>query len=76
VAAGLLQATSLPFLVTAVQIGQSAGKISAATGAALIFAGLLSVVIFPVSALRLLGKERPPALGDEVADGMVQGRSV
>jgi hypothetical protein len=34
------------------------------------------VVIFPVSALRLLGKQRPPALGDEVADGMVQGRSV
>lgn len=61
VAAGLLQATSLPFLVTAVQIGLGTDEISAATGAALIFAGLLSVVIFPVSALRLLAKDQPPA---------------
>ncbi len=56
VAAGLLQATSLPFLVTAVQIGLSTGTVSPATGAALIFAGLLSVVIFPVGALALLGR--------------------
>jgi Kef-type K+ transport system membrane component KefB len=54
-AAGLLQATSLPFLVTAVQIGLSTDTLSAATGAALIFAGLLSVVLFPVGALALLG---------------------
>jgi hypothetical protein len=61
-------------VVTAVQIGQSAGKVSAATGAALIFAGLLSVVIFPVSALRLLGRQRSPAPGDEAVDSMAQGR--
>ncbi len=57
VATGLLQATSLPFLVTAVQIGLSTGTVSSATGAALIFAGLLSVVVFPVGALTLLGRE-------------------
>jgi Kef-type K+ transport system membrane component KefB len=57
IAAGLLQATSLPFLVTAVQIGLSTGTLSAATGAALIFAGLLSVVLFPVSALAILGRQ-------------------
>jgi Kef-type K+ transport system membrane component KefB len=74
VAAGLLQATSLPVLVTAVQIGQSAGKISAATGAALIFAGLLSVVVFPVGALRLLGTQPSPAPGDEAANRVGQGR--
>jgi Kef-type K+ transport system membrane component KefB len=57
VATGLLQATSLPFLVTAVQIGLSTGTVSSATGAALIFAGLLSVVVSPVGALTLLGRE-------------------
>jgi Kef-type K+ transport system membrane component KefB len=60
VAAGLLQATSLPFLVTAVQIGLSTGKLSAATGAALVFAGLLSVVTFPVIALAILGSQPAP----------------
>jgi Kef-type K+ transport system membrane component KefB len=51
---GLLQATSLPFIVTATQIGTTLGKISAVTGAALICAGLLSVLIFPLIALALL----------------------
>jgi Kef-type K+ transport system membrane component KefB len=60
-AAGLLQATSLPFLVTAVQIGLATGKVGPATGAALIFAGLLSVVLFPVGALTLLGRSQPAA---------------
>jgi len=53
-AIGLLQATSLPFLVTATQIGLTLGKISTVTGAALICAGLLSVLIFPSAALALL----------------------
>lgn len=55
VAAGLLQATSLGFVVAAVQIGIVLGQISAATGAALIGAGLLSVMLFPLFALMLLG---------------------
>ncbi|HEY7137306.1 MAG TPA: cation:proton antiporter [Acidimicrobiia bacterium] len=54
VAAGLLQATTLPFLVTATAIGVSIGALSAVTGAALVCAGLLSVVIFPGIALALL----------------------
>lgn len=53
-AAGLLQATTLPFLVTATSIGVSIGAISPVTGAALVCAGLLSVVIFPAAALTLL----------------------
>jgi Kef-type K+ transport system membrane component KefB len=57
-ALGLLQATSLPFIVTATQIGMTLGKISAVTGAALICAGLLSVLIFPLIALALLRGDR------------------
>ena len=53
-AAALLQATSLPFLVTASQIGVLAGLMSAVTAAALVCAGLLSVLIFPATALGLL----------------------
>jgi hypothetical protein len=46
VAAGLLQATSLPFIVAATDIG-----------AALVVAGLLSVVLLPLGALTLLRAE-------------------
>jgi Kef-type K+ transport system membrane component KefB len=53
-ALALLQATSLPFIVTATQIGITLGKISAVTGAAVVCAGLLSVLIFPLVALGLL----------------------
>ena len=54
-AAGLLQATSLGFIVAAVQIGIALGQISEATAAALIGAGLLSVMLFPLLALMILG---------------------
>jgi Kef-type K+ transport system membrane component KefB len=54
VAAGLLQATSLPFLVTAGQIGVATGTLSSTTAAALVCAGLVSVVIYPALALGLI----------------------
>jgi Kef-type K+ transport system membrane component KefB len=54
IAIGLLQATSLPFLVVASQIGVSLGIIKSVTGTALVSAGLLSCVIFPLVALLLL----------------------
>jgi len=60
-AAALLQATSLGFFVVAGQIGMDLGLISEATGAALIAAGLLSVLLFPVGALALLRRERREA---------------
>jgi Kef-type K+ transport system membrane component KefB len=53
-ALGLLQATSLPFLVTVTQIGVALGKITPVTAAALVCAGLLSVLIFPLLALGIL----------------------
>lgn len=62
-AAGLLQATSLTFIVAATQIGRELGLITKATGAALIAAGLLSVLIFPLLALTLLRRremDSPP----------------
>ncbi len=53
-AVALLQATSLPFLVTASQIGLALGKISPVTAASVVCAGLLSVLLFPPAALALL----------------------
>ena len=53
-AAGLLQATSLPFIVTATQIGVLTGLMDGVTAAALVCAGLLSVIVFPAAALALL----------------------
>jgi len=54
VAAGLLQATSLPFIVAASMIGMELGLLDQATGAGLIAAGLLSVLLLPLLALTLL----------------------
>ncbi len=62
VVAGLLQATSLTFIVAATQIGMQLGLITKATGAALIGAGLLSVLIFPLLALTLLRRTKPASL--------------
>jgi Kef-type K+ transport system membrane component KefB len=55
-AAGLLQATSLGFLVVGSRLGMELGLISTATGAALVAAGLLSVLVFPLAALGLVGR--------------------
>jgi Kef-type K+ transport system membrane component KefB len=54
IAAGLLQATALPFIVAATQIGQDLGLIDAATSAGFIAAGLITVLVFPAAALSLL----------------------
>ena len=53
-AVGLLQATSLPFIVAATAIGLQVHAISPANAAALVAAGLFSVIIFPVISLQLL----------------------
>jgi Kef-type K+ transport system membrane component KefB len=56
--AGLLGSTSsLPFVVTATTIGQSAGLITTATAAALLVAGVLSALVFPVIALVLVRRD-------------------
>src|SRR3954466_5535813 len=63
--AGIMQATSLPFIVAATAIGIDLGLIDAAASAALIGAGLLSVLIFPVVGLILLRRSAPAADGRE-----------
>jgi Kef-type K+ transport system membrane component KefB len=63
--AGLLQSTSLPFIVAATAIGLDLGVLDAAASAALIAAGLLSVVIFPATGLALLrAGGTPPVAGE------------
>lgn len=57
--AALLQATSLPFIVATTQIGLELGAIGQSTAAALVAAGLLSVIIFPVTAVTLLQRSSP-----------------
>jgi Kef-type K+ transport system membrane component KefB len=70
--AGLMQATSLPFIVAATAIGAELGLIGAAESAALIGAGLLSVLLFPLAGLVLLQRtapNRPASTGLPVAPG-------
>jgi Sodium/hydrogen exchanger family len=59
VVAELLQATSLPFIVAASMIGIELGLLDEATSAALIAAGLFSVLIFPLVALTILRGMQP-----------------
>jgi Kef-type K+ transport system membrane component KefB len=62
--AGLLQATSLTFIVAASQIGVQLHVMTSATSAALVAAGLLSVIIYPLIALALLRSRK----GEEKLD--------
>ena len=63
-AAGLLQATSLSFIVVATQIGLMLDIMYPATATALVGAGLITVMIFPTLALALLGKREEPTAAE------------
>jgi Kef-type K+ transport system membrane component KefB len=67
--AALLQATSLPFIVAASMIGMQLDLLDKATGAALIAAGLLSVLVFPLLALSLLRGTEPASLDADQLSG-------
>jgi Kef-type K+ transport system membrane component KefB len=72
--AGVLQATSLPFIVAATTIGVDMGLMGSAEQSALIAAGLLSVLIFPLTGLTLLkraGAPMRPAETDAAPVGLV-----
>jgi Kef-type K+ transport system membrane component KefB len=71
--AGLMQATSLPFIVAAVAIGEDLDLVTPAEGAALVGAGLLSVLLFPVIGLGLLkgGDGKGPSKDAEQSDVMM-----
>jgi Kef-type K+ transport system membrane component KefB len=67
--AGLMQATTLTFVIVATRIGLAAGLISPTTSASLLAAGLLSAALFPAAALRLLaptGSAPEPARLEDV----------
>jgi Kef-type K+ transport system membrane component KefB len=57
VAVGLFGATGLPIIVAVTAIGVEDGDLSAGTAAALVGAGMLSVLIFPLVALAI--RDRP-----------------
>jgi Kef-type K+ transport system membrane component KefB len=57
-AGGLRPATTLQFVIVATVIGQQTGKLTSATSAALVAAGLLSAALFPAAAGRLLDRGR------------------
>jgi len=67
--AGLMQATSLTFVIVATQIGTATGQISQTTGAALLAAGLLSAALFPATALKLLSARAPRAEAQPARSG-------
>jgi Kef-type K+ transport system membrane component KefB len=73
VIAGVLQATSLTFVVTATQIGLQLGVVTQATAAGLVAAGLLSVVISPALALALLRREQPDSRSSSSAQPSLNG---
>lgn len=60
-AMALLQATSLPFIVTATQIGVATGRLEPVPAAALVCAGLVSVLVFPAAAAVLGVRDAAPA---------------
>ena len=69
VVAGLFQATSLPFIVAATAIGGELGLIGGGEAAALIAAGLLSLLIFPLAGLTILrGGGDPDGGGSTLGD--------
>jgi Kef-type K+ transport system membrane component KefB len=59
--AALFQSTSLPFIVAATAIGLELGLLDAAESSALIAAGLMSVLLFPLAGLTVLTGGREPA---------------
>jgi Kef-type K+ transport system membrane component KefB len=73
VVAGLMQATSLPFIVAATAIGLELGLVDSAESAALIGAGLLSVLIFPLLGLTLLRSGEPAGAQAEPAPMPLSG---
>jgi hypothetical protein len=77
VAAGLLQATTLTFVIVATQIGLVTGKITPTVAASLVAAGLLTAALFPAGAQRVLSRATParPAPAAKDSSSARAGRS-
>src|SRR5204862_124877 len=70
----LMQATSLPFIVATTAVGLALHVVTPANAAALIAAGLLSVVIFPAVSLVLL--RRDPKCSRAIDDAMAARKTI
>lgn len=64
-----LQATALPLLVVITEIGLSTDQMTTQNATALVGAGMLSVLIFPLVGFAVLGVERSPDADADVTDG-------
>jgi Kef-type K+ transport system membrane component KefB len=78
-AGGLLQATTLTFVIVASAIGLESGRLTPATAAALVTAGLLSAALFPLLAARVLARDGQPGqdqgdAAEEAATGSSPGQ--
>ncbi len=62
----LCAATGLPLIVAIVGIGEARGAISSAVGASLIGAGMISVLVYPLVAIRLVGRGEPSRAAEPV----------
>lgn len=79
IALTLLSGTALPLVVVITTIGTEAGVMKASVAAALVCAGMLSVLIFPLTALNLLPATSARELllffaGSPVFSGDIRGR--
>ncbi|WP_341978185.1 cation:proton antiporter [Microbacterium sp. LWO13-1.2] len=71
-ALGMLAATGLPIIVAVTAIGVERGMLDSGTAAALVGAGMLSVLIYPLIAMMLRG-DRERVVGPRPADERPQG---
>lgn len=69
----LYSATGLPLIVVITSIGVSEGRMRAVNAAALVTAGILSVLIFPAIGLRLAPRVEEAGGDDVVSDPMTGG---
>jgi hypothetical protein len=58
-ALAFLQATALPLIVVITEIGTSTGRMRPDNATALLAAGMLSVLVFPLSGFAVLGGTSP-----------------
>jgi Kef-type K+ transport system membrane component KefB len=70
IATGLLQATSLPVIVTATMVGQESGAIGPGAAAAFVAAGLTSALAFPAIAIALLRRGALTGVTADVTAGL------
>ncbi len=64
----LLQSTALPLLVVITQIGLETHRMRPGNAAALVGAGMLSVLVFPLAGFAVLGRVAPATEGDDTPD--------